>query len=119
VSPQGLDAYIIISKARASLAGSGRKVEGVGLITHNTAVETYSLIHALYEITVIDGKTFDTIEKSAAAPLDQPAPVRLAGPTRSISASNGDPENLRQAVVEIIERSLPATLGDMRLTGGR
>src|SRR5206468_2201933 len=59
VSPQGLDAYIVITKAKAYFGGGNRKVEGVGLITYSTVLESYRLLHALYEIRVVDGKTFD------------------------------------------------------------
>ena len=66
VSPQGLDAYIVITKAKANFGTGGRKIEGIGFITYGTLLLSYSQIHALYEISVIDGKTFDVIEKVAA-----------------------------------------------------
>src|SRR3984893_4402677 len=78
VSPQGLDAYIVITKAKANFGGGGRKVEGIGLITYGTVLASYSQVHVLYEIRVIDGKTFDMIEKRAAAPLDNVGTIRLA-----------------------------------------
>src|SRR5690348_2774166 len=65
VSPQGLDAYIVISKAHAYFGGGNRKVEGIGLIRYRTVLESFDLLHALYEIRVVDGKTFDIIEKLA------------------------------------------------------
>src|ERR1700733_11629156 len=94
VSPQGLDAYIVITKAKSNFGGGGRKVEGIGFLTYGTAMESYSQIHALYEIRVIDGKTFDVIEKMTAPPLDDAGAVRLAGPSRTIDGSvagAGDP----------------------------
>jgi hypothetical protein len=121
VSPQGLDAYIVITKAKANIGGAGRKVEGVGFITYGTLMESYSQIYALYEIRVIDGKTFDVIEKMAAPPLDNASQVRLAGPSQpidesvSIGAADGNNESLHKAVVDLIVRSLPTTLSDMHL----
>jgi hypothetical protein len=126
VSPQGLDAYIVITKAKANFGVGGRKLEGIGLVTHGALLESSNQVHALYEIRVIDGKTFDLIEKRAAAPLDNAQPARLAGPSgpveESFSAGGGDParnENLRKSVTDLIVRSLPTTLSDMHLADGR
>jgi len=121
VTPQGLDAYVVITKARANFGGGIRKIEGVGLITYTTVMESYSFVYALYEIRVIDGKTFDVIEKMAAGPLDNATEVRLGGPSRPtdesfLRGSDGGPDDsLRRAIVDLIVQSLPVTLGDMHL----
>jgi hypothetical protein len=116
VSPQGLDAYIVITKAKAYFGGGNRKVEGVGLTTYSTALESFGLLHALYEIRVVDGKTFDIIEKLAAGPPDDASSVRLPGPSLMIDASfDEQDENLRRAIVGLILRSLPGTLIDLHL----
>ena len=39
VSPQGLDAYIVITKAKAYFGGGNRKVEGLGLIRYSTVLD--------------------------------------------------------------------------------
>ena len=126
VSPQGLDAYIVITKAKANFGGSGRKVEGIGFVTYGTVLESYNQIHALYEIRVIDGKTFEIIEKRAAPPLDNAAQVRLPGPSRQVddsySPAAGDParnENLHRAIADLIAGSLSTTLSDMHLADVR
>jgi hypothetical protein len=122
VSPQGLDAYIVITKAKSNFGGGSRKVEGIGFLTYGTVLESYSQIHALYEIRMFDGKTFDVIEKMAAPPLDDVGPVRLAGPSRAIdesfTLSTGDPaqnEKLHAAIADLVARSLSSTLSDMHL----
>jgi hypothetical protein len=116
VSPQGLDAYIVITKARAYFGGGNRKVEGVGLIRYSTILESFDLLHALYEIRVVDGKTFDIIEKLAAGPLDNASSVRLPGPSLMIDAGFDErDENLHRAVADLVIRSLPNTLSDMHL----
>ena len=122
VSPQGLDAYIVITKAKSNFGGGGRKVEGIGFVTYGTLLASSSQIHALYEVRVIDGKTFDVIEKRAAPPLDNVAAIRLTGPSQPIddtfSPNAGDPaqnEKLRRAVTALMVRSLSSTLSDMRL----
>jgi hypothetical protein len=121
VSSQGLDAYIVITKAKANFGGGNRKIEGIGLITYATVMESYSFVYALYEIRVIDGRTFDVIEKMAAGPLDNAAEVRLGGPSRPtdesfLRGSDGLDESLHGAIVDLITRSLPMTLSDMHLT---
>ncbi|MBR0780694.1 hypothetical protein [Bradyrhizobium iriomotense] len=121
VAPQGLDAYIIITRARSKL-GNGRNVEGVGLAEYRTLLADYGLIHALYEVRVIDGKSFDVIEKRAATPLDNTGTLRLAGPSGPVDATFDGPassERLRAAIADLITRSLPVTLGDMHLIDGQ
>jgi hypothetical protein len=126
VSPQGLDAYIVITKARSNFGGGARKVEGIGFVSYGTLLASYNQIHALYEIRVFDGKTFDVIEKMAAPPLDNGGTVGVAGPSRlvdeSFSPSAGDParnENLHGAITDLIARSLPSILSDMHLADVR
>ncbi|MHC4052434.1 hypothetical protein [Bradyrhizobium sp. 25ACV] len=121
VTPQGLDAYIVITRARSKL-GNGRNVEGVGIAEYRTLLADYGLIHALYEVRVIDGKTFDVIEKRAAAPLDNTGTLRIAGPSGPIDGTFDGPassERLRAAIADLITRSLPVTLDDMHLIGGQ
>jgi len=122
VSSQGLDAYIVITKAKVNFGAGHRKIEGVGLITYATVMESYSFVYALYEIRVIDGKTFDLIEKMAAGPLDNATEVRLGGPSWPADESllrgggSGPDESLHGPIVDLITRSLPMTLSDMHLT---
>ena len=122
VSPQGLDAYIVISKAKSKFGTGGRKLYGLGFITYGTVLESYHHIHALYEVRVINGKTFDIIEKRVAQPLDNAGAVRLAGPSRlvdeSFSPGTGDParnDKLHAAITDLVVRSLSSTLNDMHL----
>ncbi|THD46515.1 MAG: hypothetical protein E8A46_26535 [Bradyrhizobium sp.] len=121
VTPQGLDAYIVITKAKMNFGGGSRKVEGVGIITYKTVLQTYSQIHALYEIRVVDGKTFDVIEKMVAPPIDSATNFKLGGPSSpvdqrfSLGTVDLRDENLHRAVVDLIARSLPSILSDMHL----
>jgi len=126
VSPQGLDAYIVITKAKSNFGRGARKVEGIGFVTYGTVLASYSQIHALYEIRVFDGKTFDVIEKRSAPPLDDAVEVKLPGPSRQVddsySPGTGEPvrnENLHRAIADLIVRSLSTTLSDMHLADVR
>src|SRR5882672_5117225 len=82
VSPQGLDAYIVITKAKSNFGGGGRKVEGIGFITYGTLLASYNPIHALYEIRVFDGTSFVVIEKKGAPPMDDSGTMNLTGPSQ-------------------------------------
>jgi hypothetical protein len=117
VSPKGLDAYVVISRAKSKL-GSGRNVQGIGFAEYRTLLASYGLIHALYEVRVIDGKTFDVIEKRVASPLGNIETMRLQGPSQLVDGTFDGPagiERLRAAIVDLITRSLPITLNDMHL----
>jgi hypothetical protein len=123
VSPQGLDAYVVITKATLKFGTRGLPVSGIGLIKHSTLLDSSAMLHALYTIRVIDGHTFRTIDKKSAGPVDNSSTIRLAGPSRMLDAASlppiSDPlqdESLKAAVADLINRSLEPTLRDLRLT---
>jgi len=70
---------------------------------------------------VVDGKTFDLIERLAAGPLDNSTDLRLAGPSRlldegiPVGGNVANDDSMHRAVVDLITRSLPVTLEDMHL----
>jgi len=122
VSPQGLDAYVVITKATSAYGSRGRTVAGVGIISHDAVLSSYTQLHALYAIRVIDGHDFKVIDKRSAAPPDNSDMVRLEGPSRLLDASlvpaTGDAaqnQMLKAAVTDLIEHSLEPTLQDLRL----
>ena len=122
VSPQGLDAYVVITKAISRYGSRGKAVAGVGMIIHDDVFDSYRQIHALYVITIIDGHDFSVIDKRSAEPLNNTEIVRLAGPSHVIDDALQPPENgalpsdkLKAAVIDLIESSLFRTLQDLRL----
>jgi hypothetical protein len=122
VSPQGLDAYVVITKAKSRYGSRAKTVAGVGMINHDAVFDSYHQIHALYVIRVIDGHDFSVNDKRSAAPLNNTEMVRLEGPSRVVDDSfqpmaNDTPPNdkLKAAIIDLIERSLPTTLQDLRL----
>ena len=126
VSPQGLDAYIVITKAKSNFGSGSRKVEGIGFIAYGTLLASYNQIHALYEVRVFDGKTFEIIEKRAAPPLDNSETMKLTGPSllvdESFTPDTGNPaqnEKLHAAIADLVTRSLSSTLSDMHLADAR
>ena len=126
VSPQGLDAYVVITKAKSNFGSGSRKVEGIGFIAYGTLLASYNQIHALYEVRVFDGKTFEIIEKRAAPPLDNSETMKLTGPSllvdESFTPDTGNPaqnEKLHAAIADLVTRSLSSTLSDMHLADAR
>jgi hypothetical protein len=123
VSPQGLDAYVVITKAALKYGARGVPVNGIGLIRHRALLESSAMVHALYVIRVIDGHSFRTIDRKSAGPVDNSSMVRLTGPSRRFDAAElppiADPlqnQSLKAAVSDLINRSLEPTLRDLRLT---
>jgi hypothetical protein len=122
VSPLGLDAYLIITKAKSTYGSTARTVAGFGVINRTAVFGSYPQIHALYMVRLIDGHEFNLIAKRSASPLDNTEVVRLAGPSRPVDDSflptANDAvrnEQLKAAIIDLIERSLPTTLLDMGL----
>jgi hypothetical protein len=121
-APQGLDAYVIITKGTSAYGSGGRSVGGIGIISHSALLKSYNQIHALYMVRVVDGHAFSLREKRSAAPLDNSEIVRLGGPSRMVDGTflpteigAAGNEKLKEAVTDLIERSLPATLESLRL----
>jgi hypothetical protein len=122
VSPQGLDAYVVITKAESAQGSRGRKVAGIGAIQHVAVLGSTTVLHALYTIHVIDGHSFKVISKRAASPLENAGVFRMAGPSREIEAELASAaqnpaasEAVKAAVIELIDRSLVPTLQDVQL----
>jgi hypothetical protein len=122
VLPQGLDAYVVITKATLKYGTRGVPLSGIGLIRHSALFDSSASVHALYVIRLIDGHTFRTIDRKPAGPVDNSGTVRLTGPSRPFDAAGlaiSDPlqnESFKTAVSDLINRSLEATLRDLRLT---
>jgi hypothetical protein len=122
ISPQGLDAYVVITAATSTYGSRGRTVAGIGIISHDAMLASYAELHALYMIRVIDGRELKVIDKRSAGPVGDDETFRLAGPSRRVDASllpaarePAGNESLKAAVVDLIEHSLAQTLRDLRL----
>ncbi len=123
---QPVDAYVVIVKAEAQTGPSNRLVGGLGAVTFHTVIGSYEEIHALYEIKVVDGHSFEVIESLSAAPIGPMELSRLAGPTRVVDeaavprgAEVAQNDTVRRGITELIDQSLEPTLLDMHLIEGR
>jgi hypothetical protein len=114
--------YVVVTAATAPYGSRSRTVAGIGVIERVAVLGSSGQLHALYTITAIDGHTFKVIGKRQAGPLEGDEFFRLKGPSREIGAemlsAAGSPagsEELKAAVIELIDRGLPKTLRDLQL----
>jgi hypothetical protein len=123
VSPQGLDAYVIVTKASSRYGSRGHTVSGLGAVDDRTVMAHYAAVYALYTIWVIDGRSYEVIDKKSASPLDNAEIIRLSGPSHTIDPallSRTDlaaSEQIRVALSDLLMKSLEVTLRDLRLVG--
>jgi hypothetical protein len=123
VSPQGLDAYVVVTKASSRYGSRGHIVSGLGIIDGSAVLEHYAEVYALYTIWVIDGHSFKVIDKKSASPLDNSDIIRLTGPSHGVDpgvllvADLAANDQVRTAFIALVTLSLEATLRDLRLIG--
>jgi hypothetical protein len=122
VSPQGPDAYVVVTKATSAYGSRGRSVAGIGILSHVAMFGSSAQLHVLYTITVVDGHTFKVIDKKIALPAGSTELFRLAGPSRDLAgdlvsaAQNpGENDQLKVAAIDLIDGSLGRTLQDLKL----
>jgi hypothetical protein len=122
VLPQGLDAYVVVTKVTSAYGSRGRSVAGIGILTHVAMFGSSAQLHVLYTITVVDGHTFKVIDKKIALPAGSTELFRLAGPSRDLAgdlvsaAQNpGENDQLKVAAIDLIDGSLGRTLQDLKL----
>jgi hypothetical protein len=125
VSPQGLDAYLVVVKAERSYGGSRQLVQGLGSAEGNTDVDPIMFVHAYYNIVLVDGRDFQ-IKSQAGSRIPRPfnpfSRDFMSSPARQVDASLWPKSldaavnpRLKGVVVELIDQSLPATLQKLQL----
>ena len=126
VSPQGLDAYVVITKGGSMYGRTNQALHGIGLVQGGGVVgRDYYWIHALYEINVIDGHEFRSLGRSFGSLAEEPPLTNMIrGPNREVEASwwpasleAGSNPKLKGGVIDLIDQSLPNTLQRMQLAG--
>jgi hypothetical protein len=120
VSPQGLDAYLVVVKSERSNGGSRPLFQGLGSTEGNTDVDPIMFVHAYYNIFLVDGRDF-RIKSQAGSHIPRPYNpfIRdfMSSPARKVDASlwpktldaAANPR-LKGVVVELIDQSLPPTV---------
>jgi hypothetical protein len=128
VSPQGLDAYIVLTSAESQYASTNQSLNGLGIVEHGGGAGIFPkhyFLFALYYVSVIDGNQFSPLGLSVASLPEAPSYLMavIHGPNREVdqslwpasldAASN---QRLKGGVIELIDKSLPNTLQQMQLT---
>lgn len=125
VSPQGLNAYLVVVKAERSYGGSRQLVEGIGSAEGNTDVDPIMFVHTYYNMFLVDGRDF-RIKSQVGANIPKPYNFfkrdYMSSPSRQVDASlwpktldaAANPR-LKAVVVELIDQSLAPTLEKIQL----
>ena len=125
VSPQGLDAYLVVVKSERTNGGSRPLFQGLGSTEGNTDVDPIMFVHAYYNIYLVDGHDF-RIKNQAGSHIPRPFNPffreGMSSPARKVDASlwpksldaAANPR-LKTVVVELIDQSLPPTLEKLQL----
>lgn len=125
VSPQGLDAYIVVLKGEREYSQTKELVRGLGSAEGNTDADPVMFVHAYYTIGLVDGHDFQ-IKRQAGSliPSRRNIFVRefMTSPSRQVDASlwpksldAAANQRLKAVVVELIDQSLPDTLQRVNL----
>lgn len=129
VEPQGLDAYVFISKSVSGFGTSNIGVGGLGVLRTPDIFSSRYNLYAIYQITVIDGRAHKILGVFKASYPDTlmslNAGLMLEGPYRLVDRSwwagsfDDLSEQQRRRMVEglekLIDDSLVVTLRDIKL----
>jgi hypothetical protein len=124
VTPQGLDAYLIVTKATAPYGQTNQMLRGLGMVDGFKFGDHLIYAYAFYSISLVDGHDW-TVSRGTFATIQGDAGLfgpRLKGASRELdkswwpasldAASN---QRLKGVVAELIDQSLPGTLQKMLL----
>jgi hypothetical protein len=123
-SPQGLDAYLIVTPSGTLYGTTNVVVPGVGLLKGTAPFFSRAYyVHALYRVLVIDGHDGKVIGDVNV--VREGFMQTMRGPNREVDASwwadtldemsPQQRERLQSAVKEVIDQSVPATLRALKL----
>jgi hypothetical protein len=123
VSPQGLDAYLVVTSAASTVGNVGQNAGGIGIVARNDGVfGSVNEVHALYTLRLFDGRQLALMAEAMAPRSGNGGPLFLDGPSQVVDNSyvptSGDAagnDRLRLAVNGLIDRSLPTVLQQLRL----
>ena len=114
-SAQGVDAYVVVTKAVSQFGTSNQYVAGIGVVGVFNG-DTFA--HALYAVSVIDPGTFERIGFSVAPSSS----MEIHGPNRRVDQTVMPTGNdaaqvakLKGTIVDLIEQSLPEALRRVQL----
>ncbi len=123
VSPQGLDAYVVILKSERQYSRTNQILQGLGMVKSGSLFTQYVHLHAYYGISLVDGRAFNIKSGAISIIPGQHQFMDIMGsPYRKVDATwwpasldAASNQRLKGAVVELIDQSLPDTLRRMKL----
>jgi len=122
VSPQGLDDYLVITKARGPYGQTKQSLLGLGVVEGGTALfGTQVYAYANYRLGMVDGHSW-AVSEEANAFLPPRSLSEVGGISRKVdnalwpaSPDAAANQRLKAALAELIDNSLPCALQRMRL----
>jgi hypothetical protein len=129
VSPQGLDAYIVITRlnARDDILRQVSGLEGIGIYEKNFITATNGIyVYAYYQVSVVEGRTFKIITRANGFVPDN----SIGFEVRRLAYAPGDPmweneeydrlsasqkHDVESRMKDLISRSLQNTLRSLNL----
>lgn len=120
-SPQGLDAYVVVTKDQSVWPQTNQLMEGLGIVERAGLGSSTVKVFAFIRITVIDGRTLSGLGTVGGLRAGDMESVRTSSrdvdqtwwPTLLDAGANA---KLKTAVTELLARSVPATLQKLELT---
>jgi hypothetical protein len=120
VGTTGLDAYLVVMPRTTGYGTTNQRIAGLGIVSGGGGlVARRQDIFALYELIVIDGRTWSIVGQ-ANAPRSGGMFEMIQGPFRGVDASfvpanaaaptDAETARLRRAITSLIDESLPSTL---------
>jgi hypothetical protein len=123
VSPQGLDAYLVVTKSEDQFGQTNQILRGLGMVQAGGLIRSNPQLHAYYVLGIVDGHAL-TLSGDASANLtiNVDYGTRLGPVTREVeeslwptSLNAASNPRLKAAVVDLIDKSLPGTLQRVHL----
>ena len=123
-APADIDAYVVVTKDSSPFGTSNQSLSGLGIVQNSGLVGAVNL-YALYSMTVVDGHNLSVAARSQAFPVGQMllSMKSIRGPSRELDESwipttldASQNIRLKNAVVELLDRNLPGTIENLKLT---
>lgn len=122
VSPQGLDAYLVITKSSSKYGQTNQHAVGLGIVEKSTLLEPQYHVYANYALGLVDGHTWEVTAGTVANLPNHLITSDLGGVIRKVDKSfwptSPDPaanQRLRGVLADLIDKSLSEPLERMRL----
>jgi hypothetical protein len=124
VTPQGLDAYLIVTKASAPYGQTNQMLTGLGIVDGFKFGDHLVYVYTFYSISLVNGHDWTVSRGTFATVPGEPSLFgpRLKGASRELDASwwpasldATSSQRLKGVVAELIDQSLPGTLQKMQM----